>query len=125
MKPATLTLTVCAGAVRNATRANPIDNQEVQRMLQLFDGTDVECRVYSSTNICFDVTETMLRNAYERLDKEKHGYWIPESCIEGLVKRYTKPYYADGTGTLAMCLPNLHCGQTPAEIQVMLDKVGA
>lgn len=114
--PIMLNLTVCSGqSVRSV--ASPISSSDAQNMIALFTGHTVLANVYSGTNKCFDVTEDMIRNAWETLDTETF-FWINEAVVEHLIQRFTTV----GTNghTLAMCLPNLFCKETPAEIEQML-----
>ena len=111
-----LSLKIQAGSVRSLHGV--VSSGDVQAILTLLDGDTVEARVYSSTNMCFSVTEPELRSAWEKLDKIKH-YWITESIIEKIIERFT--CLNEYINTLAVPLPNLHCESTPAEIDVMLD----
>ena len=110
-----LSLKVKAGSVRSAVGV--VSNEEVQIILTLLDGATVEARVYSSTNMCFHVTEKMIRDAWKNL-AESERYWINQSNIENIVERFT--LLNEHRNTLAVPLPNLHCESTPAEIEEML-----
>jgi len=114
-----LQLKVRAGSVRSSVGV--VSNEEVQRILTLLDGVTVEARVYSSTNMCFHVTESMMRDAWKNLDESEH-FWINEKNVEKIIERFTVPNEWDNT--LACPLPNLHCESTPAEIDVMLENAG-
>ncbi len=110
-----LSLKVRAGSVRSMVGV--VSSEDVQIILTLLDGATVEARVYSSTNMCFHVTEKMIRDAWKNLD-ESERYWINQSNIEKIVERFT--HLNEGRNTLAVPLPNLHCESTPAEIDEML-----
>jgi hypothetical protein len=111
-----LHLTVCSGqSVRSVKSV--VNGDDVQAMIALFTGHTVLANVYSGTNKCFDVTEEMIRYAWETLDKEIF-FWVNAAMVEHLIERFT--VVGDNGHTLAMGLPNLHCFETPAEIETML-----
>jgi len=111
----TLALTVRAGSIRSLHGV--VSSEDVQVILTLLDGSKVDARVYSSTNMCFSVTEKAIKKAWDNLDKSKH-YWINEKKVDGIVKRFT--LLDSYRNTLAVPLPNLHCESTPSEIEEML-----
>ena len=106
------------GSIRNVKGS--IDNEEVQAILVMLNGSTVEAHVYSSTNICFSVTEKTIRDAWKALDKVKY-YWISEKLVERIVKRFT--LLNEYRNTLAVPLPNLYCESTPAEIDMLIKSV--
>ena len=112
-------LKIKAGSVRSIVGV--VSSEDVQAILALLDGVAVEVRVFSSTNMCFHITEKMIRDAWSNLDKAKY-YWITESRIESIIERFTVPN--EYGNTLACILPNLHCESTPAEIDKMLEDAG-
>ena len=81
----TLALTVRAGSIRSLHGV--VSSEDVQVILTLLDGSKVDARVYSSTNMCFSVTEKAIKKAWDNLDKSKH-YWINEKKVDGIVKRF-------------------------------------
>ena len=114
--PTKLNLTI-RGAESVRSVASPVTSEDCQKMLSLFDGHTVEANVYSGTNKCFDVTEQMIRDAWNKLNKDKF-WWVTAKDVEHLVERFTIPN--EFGNTLAMTLPNLFCEETPAEIEIML-----
>ena len=110
-----LQLKIKAGSVRSAHGV--VSNETVQRILTLLDGAVVEASVYSSTNMCFDITEKMIRHAWNNFG-DSDRYWINEGHVEEIVRRFTRRN--EYGNTLSCTLPNLHCESTPAEIDEML-----
>jgi hypothetical protein len=111
-----LPLTVRAGAIRNIHSG--VTNESVQKALALFDGVTVQAHVYSGTNKCFPITKKMVRKAWKNLDKGT-WWWVDEGDVEDIIERYTTKN--SHGNTLAMCLPNVCCEQTPAEIEEMMQ----
>jgi len=117
--PTILNLTVTNGWSARSV-ASPVSSWDVQDMLALFDGHTVEAKVYSGTNKCFDVTEAMILDAWDKMDKDKF-FWMTEDKLPHLIEKFTVK--GDNGHTLAMSLPNLFCEETPAEIEEMLKVV--
>jgi hypothetical protein len=104
-----------AGSIRS--QFSGVSSEDCQVMIGLFSGHTVEAKVFSGTNKCFDVTEQMIRDAWEKFDKPD-CWWITEDKIPHLIERFTtKNQFGN---TLAMTLPCLYCKETPAEIEEML-----
>lgn len=103
MQFTTVNLTIKAGAIYNATIANHITSPNVQNLIALFDGKTVECRAYGLSlgviNVCFSVTERMIRDAWENYEKD--NFRLNDKVIDGLVEHFVQ-------SNLSCCLPALN-----------------
>ncbi|ADM80036.1 hypothetical protein phiAS5_ORF0193 [Aeromonas phage phiAS5] len=95
----TMNLKIRAGAIYNATSANQVSSPNVQNLIALLDGKTVESRVYGVTNMCFSVSEKMIRDAWETYEKD--NFRLNDKVIDQLVEYFVRPNFS-------CCLPAFH-----------------
>lgn len=119
--PTLLTLNVrnTASSRSNGSPCQFADNT-FHQMLRLFQNREVVCRVYSPTNVCFEVTEEMLDEAFAEMDKDSLPS-VTESDLVVLKEKFcTVNEYGN---TLSMMLPSLYIEETPKEIEEKINLV--
>lgn len=120
MNPVILNLTVEKGSYRNVASPCAFAAHHFHVMLALMAGHSLPCRVYSPTNVTFDVDEETLDRLWAEVDREK--FWF----INDLDLKTCKEVYVTGwkdTKPCAMLVPNLFIKETLAEIKEMLNEL--
>ncbi len=108
-------LTIKVSRIHNTSCSSWVCNGEMKEALILLNGTTVRARAYSGTNICFDITEEMVDNAWEvRKDSEPYTHYS-EDWKKTVLADIKEKFCSDG-GRLSCSLPNAHCKETPKEI---------
>ena len=117
-------LTINERGVNNASCSSWVCNGAMKEALILLHGIKVNCRVFSSTNISFYITEEMVNTAWEaRKNTEPYTHYAKhwqEVVLDEIKNKFCVPHKT--YGMISCSLPSLHCKELPSEIQQAIEE---
>jgi hypothetical protein len=118
MNPTTLNLTVRAGHYRGVGSSCAFAAHHFHVMLALMASHTLPCKVYSPTNVVFDVDEKTLNRLWAEVDRERF-WFINDSDLKTCKEVYVTGW--EDTKPCVMLVPNLFIKETPFEIKEIIN----
>lgn len=117
LNPVIIELTVKSTSVRSVS--SPIRTPDAQAVISIFDGIKVRVKAYSAANMCFSMTEEMMRNGFSKNATPTGCAWfVSKDQLETLITKFTTVNHCGYT--MACSIGDLFVKESAKEIKSLI-----